>query len=125
MNEETHTRRSFARLRRSIMRHGILAPVFVTPEGKILDGHHRVEIAEQLGVCYPVVVWPEDVMPETRQYIEKLFREMGDQLMADVDFDKKNVMHYAIRMVYTVAAALTPQRRPRRQWRKRREEDAR
>lgn len=40
-------------LRDSIQKNGVLEPVVFDEEGEILDGHHRVEIAEELGVEYP------------------------------------------------------------------------
>jgi ParB-like chromosome segregation protein Spo0J len=43
-------------LAEDIRRHGVLVAVEVDEEGNVLDGHHRVELAEELGVDYPVVV---------------------------------------------------------------------
>ena len=40
-------------LRRSIKESGVLEPVVFDENGEILDGHHRVEIAEELGIDYP------------------------------------------------------------------------
>lgn len=40
-------------LRDSIKENGVLDPVVFDEEGEILDGHHRVEIAEELGIEYP------------------------------------------------------------------------
>ena len=40
-------------LRDSIAKNGVLEPVVFDEDGEILDGHHRVEIAEDLGVEYP------------------------------------------------------------------------
>jgi hypothetical protein len=40
-------------LRQSIEENGVLEPVVFDEDGEILDGHHRVEIAEELGIEYP------------------------------------------------------------------------
>jgi hypothetical protein len=40
-------------LRQSIEQNGVLEPVVFDEAGEILDGHHRVEIAEELGIEYP------------------------------------------------------------------------
>lgn len=47
---------ALAALRASIERHGVLVPVLRDQFGRILDGHHRVAIAEDLGVDYPLEV---------------------------------------------------------------------
>ncbi len=33
--------------------HGVLVPVTVDPQGNVLDGHHRLQLAEELGVPCP------------------------------------------------------------------------
>jgi site-specific DNA-methyltransferase (adenine-specific) len=43
-------------LAEDIRRHGVLVAVEVDEEGNVLDGHHRVELAAELGIEYPVVV---------------------------------------------------------------------
>ena len=43
-------------LRASINHHGVLVPVMRDQHGRILDGHHRVAIAEELGIDYPIEV---------------------------------------------------------------------
>jgi hypothetical protein len=43
-------------LAEDIRRHGVLVAVEVDEEGNVLDGHHRVELAEEMGIDYPVVV---------------------------------------------------------------------
>ena len=43
-------------LAEDIRRHGVLVAVEVDEEGNVLDGHHRVELAAELGIDYPVVV---------------------------------------------------------------------
>lgn len=43
-------------LKRSIKRHGILAPVLVSYDGVILDGNHRVSIAKELGIEVPIAL---------------------------------------------------------------------
>jgi ParB-like chromosome segregation protein Spo0J len=42
-----------AALRNDIEHNGILVPVLVDQHGRILDGHHRVKIANELGIDYP------------------------------------------------------------------------
>lgn len=79
MNPDTHTPESFRDLAYSIQNFGCLAPIFMTPDGEILDGYHRAEILEALEVPrsdWPIVVWPKDEMVEQRQAIEKYFRDM-------------------------------------------------
>ena len=43
-------------LAEDIRRHGVLVAVEVDEEGNVLDGHHRVELAGELGIEYPVVI---------------------------------------------------------------------
>jgi site-specific DNA-methyltransferase (adenine-specific) len=43
-------------LAEDIRRHGVLVAVEVDEEGNVLDGHHRVELAGEQGIDYPVVV---------------------------------------------------------------------
>ena len=43
----------YAALRNDIEHNGILVPVLVDQHGRILDGHHRVKIANELGIDYP------------------------------------------------------------------------
>ena len=43
-------------LAEDIRRHGVLVAVEVDEEGNVFDGHHRVELAAELGIEYPVVV---------------------------------------------------------------------
>jgi ParB-like chromosome segregation protein Spo0J len=40
-------------LRQSIREHGVLVPIMVDSDGKIVDGHHRAKIAAELGVPCP------------------------------------------------------------------------
>jgi ParB-like chromosome segregation protein Spo0J len=53
-----------AALRTSIERYGVLIPIVSDVDGNILDGHHRLAIATELGVTYPVIVAPEDADPD-------------------------------------------------------------
>lgn len=43
-------------LRESIRRDGVIVPVVVRSNGDMIDGHHRRQIAEELGVDYPTKV---------------------------------------------------------------------
>jgi hypothetical protein len=45
-----------AALRASIETHGVLVPVTIDQHERIIDGHHRARIAEELGVDYTVLV---------------------------------------------------------------------
>ncbi|WP_113154764.1 MT-A70 family methyltransferase [Nitratireductor sp. OM-1] len=47
----------FAALEASIIEHGVLVPVEYDEEGNILDGHHRVQVCEKLGLAD----WPRFV----------------------------------------------------------------
>lgn len=47
---------ALAALRASIQRHGVLVPVIRDQHGRIIDGHHRAQLADELGVDYPVEV---------------------------------------------------------------------
>lgn len=50
-----------AELRADLEENGILDPIKVTPDGDIIDGHHRAEIAAELGIeCPSIVVDTED-----------------------------------------------------------------
>ena len=40
----------FDSLKESILRHGILVPVFKDEDGTVIDGHHRLRIADELGI---------------------------------------------------------------------------
>lgn len=42
-----------ARLRASIMQDGVIIPVLHDARGNVIDGHHRIELATELGVDYP------------------------------------------------------------------------
>jgi ParB-like chromosome segregation protein Spo0J len=45
-----------AALRKDIADRGVMVPVELDESGAILDGHHRVQIAGELGIEYPTVV---------------------------------------------------------------------
>src|SRR5690606_11977547 len=47
----------YAALEASIVEHGVLVPVEYDEDGNILDGHHRVQVCESLGL----VDWPRFV----------------------------------------------------------------
>jgi hypothetical protein len=42
-----------AELRESIRKHGIRVPILVDSDGQVIDGHHRAELAAELGVPCP------------------------------------------------------------------------
>lgn len=43
----------YAELKESIRRDGINVPVIIDEDGNVIDGHHRVMIAQELGIKYP------------------------------------------------------------------------
>lgn len=43
-------------LRESIRRFGVIVPVVVDQDGRVIDGHHRCDIALELGVECPTIV---------------------------------------------------------------------
>lgn len=45
----------YARLKADIAQRGVLVPVELDEHGNVLDGHHRVKIADELGIEYPTV----------------------------------------------------------------------
>jgi ParB/Sulfiredoxin domain len=45
-------------LKADIAARGILVPVEYDEDGNILDGHHRVKIADELGITYPRLIRP-------------------------------------------------------------------
>lgn len=45
----------YARLKADIAQRGVLVPVELDEAGHVLDGHHRVKIANELGIEYPTV----------------------------------------------------------------------
>lgn len=46
----------YANLKQSISEQGILVPVEYDEDGNILDGHHRIQIANELGIEIPSIV---------------------------------------------------------------------
>jgi ParB-like chromosome segregation protein Spo0J len=46
----------YASLKADIKEHGVLVPVEYDDEGNILDGFHRVQICQELGLDWPKVV---------------------------------------------------------------------
>ena len=46
------TNEEYESLKSSILEHGVLVPVIVSEDDEIIDGHHRVRIAKELGVEY-------------------------------------------------------------------------
>jgi N6-adenosine-specific RNA methylase IME4 len=46
----------YARLKVDIAERGIMVPVEVDEDGNVLDGHHRMRIAEELGIRCPTIV---------------------------------------------------------------------
>jgi hypothetical protein len=48
------------RLRASIMQDGVVVPVLHDARGAVIDGHHRIELAEELGIDYPTQILDVD-----------------------------------------------------------------
>ena len=59
-------------LKADIQKRGVLVPVEVDDDGNILDGHHRVLIADSLGIEYPRVVRHFDSESEKREHVLKI-----------------------------------------------------
>lgn len=50
------SRDEYAALKADIEAHGVQVPVIVDEDGEVIDGHHRMQIAQELGVPCPTVV---------------------------------------------------------------------
>ena len=50
------SRDEYAALKADIETHGVQVPVIVDEDGEVIDGHHRMQIAQELGVPCPTVV---------------------------------------------------------------------
>lgn len=61
-----------AALRDSITRFGVLVPIAVTPEGQIIDGHNRWDIAQELGVPCEQKVYPVSTPEQALELAETL-----------------------------------------------------
>ena len=83
-----------AALRASIQRWGVLVPIAKDQHGRIIDGHHRSRIADELGETYAVIVHHVDGDDNARELARTLNsdrrhlttdqrREMVAQLRAD------------------------------------------
>lgn len=62
----------YAALKADIKERGVLVPVELDGDGNILDGHHRVQIAEELGKDYPTVIRLGMTEEEKRSHIRRL-----------------------------------------------------
>lgn len=58
----------------------MLIPIIMDPDGTVIDGHHRKEIAERLGVPYEVIYWPERLLRQQRRMVAERFRVLHDLL---------------------------------------------
>ena len=77
-------------LRASIARHGVLVPILLTPDRRIIDGNNRKAIADELGIACPESVQAgldeEEVRALSRSLNlarRQLNREQRRQLVAD------------------------------------------
>jgi len=62
----------YAALRDDIAARGVLVPVEEDEHGCILDGHHRVRIARELGIDYPRIVRAGLTEEEKRRHVRKV-----------------------------------------------------
>lgn len=83
----------YAALKTDIEKRGVMVSVEVDEDGEILDGHHRVEIADELSLPYETIVrsaWPLNREQSKRQhvYLLNLNRRHLDPLRWGVVFKK-------------------------------------
>lgn len=76
-----------AALKASIARFGVLVPVVKDQHDRILDGHHRSRIADELGVKYRVDVVMVADEEEARAIVETLNTDRGHRLKSDMRRD--------------------------------------
>jgi len=97
------TTEEFAALRDDIAERGVMVPVEVDDEGRVLDGHHRARACEELGINYPVVVRSGLTETEKRQHARRanllrrhLSRQQRRQVIADVIADEPELSNRAV-----------------------------
>lgn len=62
----------YAALKADIKKRGVLIPVELDDSGRILDGHHRKEIADELGIKYPTKIRHFKTEAEKREHVIKI-----------------------------------------------------
>ena len=63
----------YAELKSDIQQRGVMVPVEYDEEGNILDGHHRIQICEELGITdFPKVIRTGMTEAEKRTHARKL-----------------------------------------------------
>ena len=74
-----------AALRADIEAHGVQVPILRTTDGRIIDGHHRAQIAAELGVECPSLTFDLDdrEATETAIRLNILRRHLGPVAWAD------------------------------------------
>ncbi len=74
-----------AALRADIAAHGVVVPIVTTADGRIIDGHHRAQIAAELGIECPALAVDLDDQAaiETALRLNILRRHMGPVGWAD------------------------------------------
>lgn len=99
----------YAKLRNEIADYGVLVPVVKDQHGNILDGHHRKQIADELGVSYRVdtVVVSDEQHARTlaRTYNlgrRHLNREQKRQMIADEIRDNPDQSDRSIARIFGV-----------------------
>ncbi len=97
------TAEEFAALRDDIAERGVMVPVEVDDEGRVLDGHHRARACEELGFDYPVVVRSGLTETEKRRHARRanllrrhLSRQQRRQVIADVIADEPELTNRAV-----------------------------
>lgn len=74
-------------LRASVARFGVIVPVVRDQDGRIIDGHHRVRIATELGVAYPerhVTVTDDDEAREIARTLNADRRQLTEEQRREV-----------------------------------------
>ncbi len=97
------TTEEFTALRDDIAERGVMVPVEVDDEGRVLDGHHRARACEEMGINYPVVVRSGLTETEKRQHARRanllrrhLSRQQRRQVIADVIADEPELSNRAV-----------------------------
>lgn len=83
-------------LRASMSRFGVIVPVVRDQDGRIVDGHHRVRLAEELGIAYPerhVTVADDDEAREIARTLNADRRHLTDEQRREIAADLRREGH--------------------------------
>lgn len=83
-------------LRASMRRFGVIVPVVRDQDGRIIDGHHRVRLAEELGIAYPerhVTVADSDEAKEIARTLNADRRHLTDEQRRQVAVELRKGGH--------------------------------